>query len=242
MYNLDMLNFSKLLKKYRKSKGITLEKLGNNINKTKATVSKYENGEIIPDILTLLEICNELNINLSQLFPSQYNNTNSHSYNPFHVNKLYLYYYTENVLITSVLELIEENNKILAKLYNGIKNINLYAKEYSYYYEGIFECDKTIGYINLNSSNLPNSLFEKVQISFTIPWTQKINFTNFFILGITPNSLPILKKGIISLEPIKDISIFKNDLTLSKEELSKMQKNNAWILDNKNFDYYFYLT
>ena len=41
------------IKKYRKSRGYTIEKFSAMIGKSKATVSKYENGTITIDIETL---------------------------------------------------------------------------------------------------------------------------------------------------------------------------------------------
>lgn len=241
MYNLNTSNFRQLLTEYRKSRGFTLESLGKKIGKTKATISKYENGEIIPDILTILEICNTLNITLTQLFPSIYiNNVKKTSKNPFNTNKLYLYYYTENILITSVLELKETNNEILVNFYNGIKNLTNYAKETSYYYEGILECDKNIGYINLCNTSSHETILEKIQISFVIPWSQNFQLTNFFILALTPNSIPIIKKGIISTLPLSSTSPYLEILKISKKDLEKIQENNAWILENKNYDYFFF--
>lgn len=241
MYNINNINFTKLLTEYRKSRGITLESLGNKIGKTKATVSKYERGEIIPDIITILEICNALNITLSQLFPiSNSENSNNSFINPFNVQKLYLYYYSENMLITSVLELKEESNKVLVNFYNGIKNINNYANETSYYYEGILECDKTIGYINLYNSTSQGTLLEKIQISFIIPWSYNCKLTNFFILALTPNSIPVVKKGIMSEKPLLDISRYVSNLKITKDDITKIQHDNAWILENKNYDYFFF--
>ena len=136
MYNLEISNFQKNLNKYRKSRGLTLQALGNYIGKTKATVSKYEKGEIIPDIITILEICNTLDINLSQLFPIEHSSMPiTHSFNPFNTNKLYLYYYTENILVTSILEIEDINDTLYVKFFNGIKNIYKYANTAFYYYE-----------------------------------------------------------------------------------------------------------
>ena len=44
------------IKKYRKSRGYTIEQFSVMINKSKATVSKYENGTITIDIDTLYDI------------------------------------------------------------------------------------------------------------------------------------------------------------------------------------------
>ena len=44
------------IKKYRKSRGYTIEQFSAMINKSKATLSKYENGTITIDIETLYDI------------------------------------------------------------------------------------------------------------------------------------------------------------------------------------------
>ena len=52
------------IKKYRKSRGYTIEQFSAMINKSKATLSKYENGTITIDIETLYDIAQALNIDL----------------------------------------------------------------------------------------------------------------------------------------------------------------------------------
>ena len=240
MYNLSNNNLNKTLNLYRKSRNISLEELGNKIGKTKATVSKYERGEIIPDIITVLEICNVLNISLSQLFPISSSQSKKFNINPFHTDIVYLYYYVEKHSIISVLEIIEEEDRLFVKLYNGVKNIEKYAEKSSYYYEGEMECYNTNGYITLSNCNSEEILLEKVLISFNIPWSKNFELTNFFIHGITPNSIPIIKKGIISVHPIQDINTIINDLILSNDDINKIKKDNAWLLENKNYDHFFY--
>ena len=239
MYNINN-NFGNLITEFRKSRGLTLDQLGNSIGKTKTTVSKYEKLEIIPDVITILEICNTLNISLSQLFPDQNKLKTKSSKNPFLANKLYLYYYTEDIPITSIIEIKDDYNKCFVTLYNGIKSIKNYASNSSYYYEGTMECDKTIGYMNLSNIESTETQLEKLQLSFNIPWSRNLEITTFFLLGITPNSIPILKKGIISITPIQDISIYNDELLLSNNELQKLKKNNAWILENKNYSNFFF--
>lgn len=243
MYNLDIDIFTKNLKYYRKTRNITLDKLGKSINKSKATVSKYERGEIIPDITTVLLICNVLNITLSQLFPNDNKTyTTSKNYNPFNLNKLYFYYYTGNKLILSVGEITEMDNKIKVRFYNGIKNITKYAEESSYYYEGIMECDQTIGYINLYNVQSQGTQLEKIQISFNISWSKKFNNTSFFIFALTPNSSPVVKKGILSSTPISSdiINKYNDDLFITKKDINNILKENAWILEKNNYDHFFY--
>lgn len=240
MYNLDINKFGSNLKLYRISRNQTLEALGEKIHKTKATISKYEKGEIIPDVLTILEICNALNISLSQLIPQNNNTQKIIGKNPFKTNVVYMYYYTEDRLITSILEITENTNEFKVKYFNGIKDIKKYADNSSYKYEGILQCDKTVGYINLVNLDSQNIQLEKLQISFNIPWSKKFDITNFYILGLTPNSIPIVKKGILSVAPINDFKNLKDDLKISKDELTKIEHDNGWILENKNYDHFFY--
>lgn len=145
-------------------------------------------------------------------------------------------------LIVSVGEITESENKIRIKFYNGIKNINKYASEFLYFYEGDMECDKTIGYINLYNIQSQGTQLEKIQISFNVLWTKKFKFAPFFILALTPNSQPVIKKGLISSSPLAKESISKycNDLLITKSDLDRIKNDNAWILENKNYDHFFY--
>lgn len=58
------------IRMYRKLKGMTAQDLGNAIHKSKATVSKYENGEIIIDVETLNDIASVLSVDISFFFDS----------------------------------------------------------------------------------------------------------------------------------------------------------------------------
>ena len=240
MYDVENNDFCKNMKFYRKTRNMTLEELGNLISKTKATVTKYEKGEIIPDSKTILEICNALNISISQLFCEKKANKSNIYKNPFYTNILYMYYYTGNIFVTSIIELIEENTEIRAKYYNGVKNIEKYAESNAYAYEGKLTCDKAIGYIELFNISTQSTLFEKVQILFSIPWTTEFEMTHFFIMGLTPNANPIVKKGIISTKPIKNFDKLQDDLKITEEELNEIKKTNNWILRNKNYNHFYY--
>ena len=55
------------IRKYRKANGMTLQQLADVIHKSRATVCKYENGEISVDIETLYEISQALQVSISQL-------------------------------------------------------------------------------------------------------------------------------------------------------------------------------
>ncbi len=180
MYNLDNIKLNEQIKKYRESRNISVTDLGKLISKSKSTVSKYETGNVIPDIMTLLEICNALNIELNELIPTcEKDNIMLNSDNFFNTSKLYFYYYTQNHLVTSTAELINYKNLNVTKVrfYNGIKNINKY---------------------------------------------------------------PVIKKGIMSISEIHNIHDYDSYLKISKDDLNKIKYNNAWILNDSNYDDLFF--
>lgn len=55
------------IRKYRKAGKMTIQQLADAIHKSRATVCKYENGEISLDVETLYEISQVLQISVSQL-------------------------------------------------------------------------------------------------------------------------------------------------------------------------------
>ena len=93
MSNFDKKEFGKNIRKFRKAKGLSQENLAMAINKTPATIARYENGEITPNAEQIYLICNELGIYENELFNStrKINNTEN-SINPFNTDTLYLYY------------------------------------------------------------------------------------------------------------------------------------------------------
>lgn len=243
MYNLTDIKLNEKIKEYRESRNISVTQLGKLISKSKSTISKYESGKVVPDIITLIEICNVLDIDLNELFPQRVINDEKNTQsNLFKTNKLYFYYYTQNHLVTSIAELVNNNNANIAKVrfYNGIKNIEKYADKSSYYYEGELTYDKTVGYINLGNTRFQGVQYEKIQISFIIPWNNIVDKTFFFILALTPHSIPVIKKGIMSLSEIPDVHKYDDYLKISKEDISKIKYNNAWILNDSNYDDLFF--
>lgn len=133
------------------------------------------------------------------------------------------------------LEDIKLNEQI--KKYRKSRNIS--AKS-SYYYEGKLTYDKTIGYINLENTNSQGTQYEKIQISFSIPWNNEIDKTFFFIMALTPHSIPVIKKGIISVSEISNIHEYDHYLKISKDDLNKIKYDNAWILNDSNYDDLFF--
>ena len=89
------------IKKYRKSRGYTIEQFSSMINKSKATLSKYENGTITIDIETLYEIAKALDIDMKCFIDYQPPVFHTEAVLPknfyFNQPRAYMYYYDGRV-------------------------------------------------------------------------------------------------------------------------------------------------
>ena len=135
MYDTNMENLGKKIKYFRKSKNLSTEDLGKIIGKSKTTIIRYENNEILPDILTAIEICNTLNIDLNDICDiSLHNIDKSKTVNPFNSNLLYLYYISKGGIIISSIEITETKNTNYVIMKNGLN-----SKGYKQEYTGVLE-------------------------------------------------------------------------------------------------------
>ena len=89
------------IREARKAKGITLQQLADRIHKSRASVSKYENGEITLDIQTLYDISRELGVTAAQLMDYRPERETAQRPIPdmagrspfFQADRLYFYFY-----------------------------------------------------------------------------------------------------------------------------------------------------
>jgi len=63
----NVMKISENIKFYRKSLGLTQEKLANMLNGKKSLVSNYENGYSCPDITVLIKLADIFEISLDEL-------------------------------------------------------------------------------------------------------------------------------------------------------------------------------
>lgn len=86
--------FGDNIKKFRKRKELSQENLAYRLGKSKATISRFESGELIPDAKDIFIICNELGISESDLFERKFGSNNKENIkSPFDTDTLYVYFY-----------------------------------------------------------------------------------------------------------------------------------------------------
>ena len=119
------------IKKYRKSRGYTIEQFSAMINKSKATLSKYENGTITIDIETLYDIAQALNIDLKCFIdyqPPVFHQEQVLTGNfYFNTPQAYMYYFDGRIhqLVRSLLR--EVSDEQIPVLLGALKNLNQFV-------------------------------------------------------------------------------------------------------------------
>ena len=68
---MDQIKIGKFIQEKRKEKNITQQELAEKLNITDRAISKWENGNCLPDVGTMPELCEILNITINDLFSGE---------------------------------------------------------------------------------------------------------------------------------------------------------------------------
>ena len=68
---MELEQLRKILKEYRKKKGLTQKQLGEIVGVSTSTIAKYENGDLEPNLKVLSKLAKALDINMNDLFFSE---------------------------------------------------------------------------------------------------------------------------------------------------------------------------
>ncbi len=234
MYNINE-NFGKRIAEYRKSRKMTQENLANEIGKSRPTVNKYELGTIIPDIETVLSICNALDIKIEQLCNYSDLNEPEKNINPFNTDVIYLYYISYNNLIESRIEISKGIGCTNVTMYNAITKDE---DDYAYKYDGTLEVSNKIAYINLTGRD--EGRYEKVQIMIDLRLTAHGTYGGS-IMGTAKNNNACVKKCMFTTKKLKNKEEYEmcyKRVEITEGEIEEIRKNKFWIIENNKSDMY----
>ena len=68
---MDQIKIGKFIFNCRKEKGLTQEQLAEKLGVTSKSISRWENGNTMPDYSLLKDLCNELDINVNELLSGE---------------------------------------------------------------------------------------------------------------------------------------------------------------------------
>lgn len=229
------------IRMYRKEKKMTLQQLADQIHKSRASVSKYENGEISMDIETLAEIAEALQVNPGQLIDIRPAITKPNDsgigyggMSPFfRAKRLYFYFYDGRYqrLKDGIIDIREEEGK--SGSYEAALSISAVSpsgRSSEVYYSGkVVYSDMLIRFSFVNQYNALEEdllyIFNPLEFRDT---------TDGLLCGISSADLmPCAFKCLVTLTPQEHTDDLKNRLLITKEELQRWQRLNMLIVDNR---------
>lgn len=229
MSSFDSKLFGKNLKKYRKLKGLSQDNIAMILGKTKATISKYESGNLLMDAEDISKVCDELGIYSSDLFEQEYKNINKgNNRNPFKSNKLYCYFYAYDYKIKQygkgkyIFEIIERPDFFMVDFY--IPN------DSRIYLRGYMQSDNSVSFIAFENYKPNNARLEHVLVQINI-----VNGVNDLMLGTLVGSnaqyIPSIRKCYFSQKDVEFTDEMLGNLKPSTSDIHMLKESNALYLD-----------
>ena len=230
MSDFDSKDFGERLKAYRLKKGLSQENIATIINKTKATVSRYESGEVLPDVKDISKICEALEIYEADLYENNVVRTmqDDKSKNPFNTNKLYVYFNAYNFRTKKfapdkyILELEQKQNICKAKFID--------------YHDGrIYTEGYLIGNEEIVFAVMENYKPTSTRVDISVLEINICNGTDGLMLGgyfgTNAKCEPSLRKCYFSRKDIEFTKEMIENLKLNENEKEILNNQNALYLD-----------
>ncbi len=224
------------IKKYRKSRGYTIEQFSATINKSKATVSKYENGTITIDVETLYDVARALDIDLKCFIDYQPPVFHAQSVLPknfyFNQPRAYMYYYDGRVrqLVRSLLcfSPSASGEGIDVMMYVGVDNFRE-PDRCQHLFTGEMKPYDTITHMVL--TNQINEA-EKMYICMLNPMHNRTPAVGLLSgIGSTPFFAPIALKTLISKEPLEENDRLLTSIKLDKDDYHLLRYYNMLVVN-----------
>ena len=229
MSSFNKKEFGENIRKFRKAKGLSQENLAMAIDKTPATIARYENGEIIPNAEQIYLICNELGIYEYELFNNTRKITNTENCtNPFNTDILYIYYiayYPKSKKYDKAkfrLKLTQKPDLCRVDFID-------YKQEYIYL-SGYLQADHHMAVFVFENYKENNLRFELSHIILNI-----VNGTDKLMLGTfhctNGEYTPSIRKCIVSKNDIEFTDDLLDKLKITEAEKENLNEHNILYLD-----------
>ena len=221
---------------YRKMKGLTIETFAGMIQKSKATVSKYENGDISIDIETLFVIAEALEVSVNQLVDyaaEKEDADDGRKKHPLSRSRYYMYFYDgrRSRIARNIIEVQdggEENGVFDANMYAYLENFENY-NQCKLLYHGAMRRSDT--FVNFNFENQNNKV-ERAFLYAINSFSHSGRMAGLYCGLSTQPILPACFKFILSPEILEENEELKAELTVSKEDIKVLKKMNMFVVSD----------
>ena len=229
MSNFDSKIFGENIRKFRKEKGLSQENLAYAINKTKGTISRIENGELLPNAEEINIICNELGIYESDLFNREYAFSNKKNVNnPFGVDKLYVYFNSFNPNTKKfnkdkwIINIREKVDRIEVDFVNSHNNI--------IYSSGYMLSDDMVAFLSFENYKPNQMRLDICEMIIRVCFgTDELMMGAYF--GTNAQYEPSIRKCYFSKKDIPFTDEMLEDLKPTESELKKLKEDYALYFD-----------
>lgn len=221
------------IRSFRKKRSLTLAELAELLHKSKATVSKYERGDITIDVATLYELAATFNVQIEQLLfiERENNSVGNQSVIPAFFSGVsqffsYLYDGRSNQIIRCVFDIIptsdEKNSTIF--MYMNFKEYEHYQNCENSYQGKIEHFDALTNIVMYNQ----DTYMEQVTVSILASFLNSTTKWGLFF-GISSRPLmPIATKMLFSKTILKEDPALIEQLKISKEDIRLMKHYNMF--------------
>ncbi|SFQ16063.1 Transcriptional regulator, contains XRE-family HTH domain [Oscillibacter sp. PC13] len=219
------------IRMYRKLQGITLENMARQLHKSKATISKYENGHLVMTIDILLDIAAILKISPEHLIalpqkPTMFSIPTASGF--FDCSRAYVYFISDcsDRIFHGVLDIQTPNgNCSTATYYSAVESFENYTNcQHILHGQIEFHHDFTY-YI---ADNCINPL-EKLFLAVTTPYDTKAYARGLICAHSIPFRVPMAFKCIVSQKILEENDKIREELLINKEDIQVIRKYNALI-------------
>ena len=221
---------------YRKTKNLTIETFAGMIGKSKATVSKYENGDISIDIETLFIIAEALGVSVSQLVDYTVAKQDSAVEEDglkadLGKSRYYMYFYDgrRSRIARNIIEVQDGGGEM------GVFEADMYA--YLDSFENYYQCKllyhgtmrRSDTFVNFNFENQNNKV-ERAFLYAINPFDHNGRMTGLYCGLSTQPILPASFKFILSPDILEENEELKAELSVSKEDIKLLKKMNMFVV------------
>jgi len=225
------------IRTHRKNLGMTIQGLADKVYKSRATVSKYETGEISLDMVTLFSIASALQVTPNQLIDYRVEAVKEKSLpasklKTFHnASQLFFYFYDGryNRLKDGVINILpeKEGNRHTATLTISVVTPDGKSSEI-YYLGSVTYSDRLIRFSFINQYNT----LEETLLYIFNPLELR-DSTYGMLCGISSADMrPCAFKCLVTLTSQQYSDELKEQLRLTRDELKESKKLNMLVINN----------
>jgi transcriptional regulator with XRE-family HTH domain len=225
----------KKIRTFRKKRNMTVQNLADLIKKSKATVSKYETGEISIDLVTLYAVADALKIHVEQLLyiePQVETYSGSSEPSAFFKNssRFYSYIYDgrNNSLMRCVIDVFPQADqpKFKTVFYMNVKNYSNYEDCENTYW-GYMEHYDVLTTMTLINQATP---VEKIMINILASFMDSDKKWGLMASVSFRPFMPVASKMLFTKTPLAETQELINELKISKEDIRIMKMYNMMAI------------